>query len=141
MISAGCGLSRKVDSGLPRSRIAALVMPRFDMRPRCARNSSSDHESIVSGAMRGPLRSLKALLASSKASDESAAEGETAAGAQEGTNALVKSAASALQKQATEAWGAYGSTNVNVNQARKLLIITLNRSLSSIKSDTNCTAL
>ena len=63
----------------------------------------------------------------SKAADESAAAEETAAGAQEGTNALVKSAASALQKQATETWGAYGSTNVNVNQARKLLIITLNR--------------
>ena len=64
----------------------------------------------------------------SKAADESsAAAEETAAGAQEGTNALVKSAASALQKQAAEAWKGYGSANVNVNQARKLLIVTLNR--------------
>ena len=63
----------------------------------------------------------------SKAADESAAADETAAGAQEGTNALVRSAASALQKQAAEAWKSYGSANVNVNQARKLLIVTLNR--------------
>ena len=63
----------------------------------------------------------------SKASDESGAADETAAGAQEGTNALLKSAASALEKQAKEAWGAYGGANVNVNQARKLLIVSLNR--------------
>ena len=63
----------------------------------------------------------------SKAADESKAAEETAAGAQEGTNALLKSAASALEKQAGETWKSYGSANVNVNQARKLLIVTLNR--------------
>ena len=63
----------------------------------------------------------------SKAGEESSAAEETAAGTQEGTNALLRSAASALQKQAGEAWGAYGTTNVHVNEARKLLIVSLNR--------------
>ena len=68
----------------------------------------------------------------SKAADESAAEGETAAegasaGSQAGTNALLKSAASTLEKQAAEAWGAYGKADVNVNSARNLMIVTLHR--------------
>ena len=63
----------------------------------------------------------------SNVADESAAAGETSGGTQEGTSALLRSAASALQKQAGEAWGAYGSSNVHVNEARKLLIVSLNR--------------
>lgn len=63
----------------------------------------------------------------SKAADESSAAEETTAGTQAGTSALLRTAASALQKQAGEAWGAYGSSNVHVNEARKLLIVSLNR--------------
>ena len=68
----------------------------------------------------------------SKAADESAAESETAAegasaGTQAGTSALLKSAASTLEKQAAEVWGAYGKADVNVNAARNLMIVTLHR--------------
>ena len=78
----------------------------------------------------------------SKAADESGAAGETAAGetaagetaadgasagTQAGTSALLKSAASTLEKQAAEVWGAYGKADVNVNAARNLMIVTLHR--------------
>ncbi|MBR3008255.1 MAG: hypothetical protein IKH70_06615, partial [Stomatobaculum sp.] len=73
----------------------------------------------------------------SKAADESGAAGETAAGetaadgasagTQAGTSALLKSAASTLEKQAAEVWGAYGKADVNVNSARNLMIVTLHR--------------
>ena len=78
----------------------------------------------------------------SKAADESGAAGETAAGetaagetaadgasagTQAGTSALLKSAASTLEKQAAEVWGAYGRADVNVNAARNLMIVTLHR--------------
>ena len=63
----------------------------------------------------------------SNAAAESGAADESSAAAQEGNTALLKSAASAIEKQISGTWGNYGKADVNVNAARNLVIVTLHR--------------